>query len=98
MWNRLSNGFALAVSSWQLLWSDKKLILFPLLSGACSILVIATFCVPFLARPDLLHFPTDVNGNIQVPLWVYPALFAFYFVNYFVIIFFNSALITCAVM
>ena len=33
-----------------------------------------------------------------MPLWVYPVLFAFYFVNYFVIIFFNSALIGCAVL
>jgi Family of unknown function (DUF6159) len=98
MWNRISNGWALAGDSWQLLWQDKKLIVFPLISGTCSFFVILAFCVPFLANPELLDFPRDAQGHRQVPLWAYAALFAFYFVNYFVIIFFNSALISCAVL
>jgi len=98
MWNKLANGWSLAGSSWQLLWQDKKLLVFPLISGVCCFLVILAFCVPFLANPELLDFPQDAQGHTQVPLWVYPVLFAFYFVNYFVIIFFNSALISCAVL
>src|SRR5439155_1726273 len=31
-------------------------------------------------------------------LWTYPVAFAFYFCNYFVIVFCNSALISCALM
>jgi hypothetical protein len=98
MWNKISNGWALAGDSWHLLWQDKKLIVFPLISGVCSFFVILAFCVPFLANPELLDFPRDAQGNRPVPLWVYPTLFAFYFVNYFVIIFFNAALISCAVL
>ena len=98
MWNKISNGWTLAGNSWQLLRQDKKLIVFPLLSGASCFLVILAFAVPFLANPGLLDFPRDAQGQIEVPFWVYPALFAYYFVNYFVIIFFNSALISCAVL
>jgi hypothetical protein len=100
MWTKISNGWALAGDSWQVLQQDKKLILFPLVSGACSLLVIVAFFVPILANPALLDFIRDADGNghVQVPAWVFAALFAFYFVNYFVIIFFNAALISCAVL
>ncbi len=97
-WNKLSNGWTLAGNSWQLLWRDKKLIVFPMLSGVCCLLVVISFCVPFLANPELLNFPRDAQGHVEVPLWVYPVLFAYYFVNYFVIIFFNAALISCAIL
>jgi hypothetical protein len=98
MFEKISNSFSLAKSSWSLLWNDKKLILFPMLSGISCLLVIVSFCIPFLADPTLLHFPEDAQGKVQVPFWVYPVTFAFYFCNYFVVIFFNSALIGCAVM
>lgn len=98
MFDKLSNSFALAGSSWRLLWQDKKLIVFPLVSGIACFLVIVSFCIPFIANPALLDFPKDANGQEQVPLWVYPALFCYYFITYFVVIFFNSALISCAIL
>jgi hypothetical protein len=98
MFTKISNSFSLAGSSWRLLRDDKKLILFPVISGVCCLLVMVSFCIPFLANPGLLDFPHDAQGNVQIPIWVYPTLFAFYFVNYFVIIFFNAALISCAVL
>ena len=63
MWNKISNGWVLAGSSWQLLCQDKKLIVFPLISGTCCFLVIVAFCVPFLADPTLLNFPQDAQGT-----------------------------------
>jgi Family of unknown function (DUF6159) len=47
--------------------------------------------------PDLLDFPRDAQGNVEIPFRLYLTAFAFYFVTYFVVIFFNSALIGCAV-
>ncbi|MBY0524177.1 MAG: hypothetical protein K2R98_12300 [Gemmataceae bacterium] len=98
MFQKISNSFALATSSARLLWQEKQLLIFPFVSGLACLLVVASFCIPFIAHPALLDFPKDAQGDVQLPFWVYPALFSFYFVTYFVVIFFNSALISCAVL
>src|SRR6516162_6321216 len=93
MYQRLANSFALARSSWQVLRTDKKLVLFPILSGICCIVVLIAFWAPVL-----LAQPAFLQGQGQVPGWIYPLAFAFYFVNYFVIVFFNAALVSCALI
>ena len=99
MFERLSASFALASSSWQVLRTDKKLIVFPLLSGLSCLLVLAAFVLPFVAQPQWLQAVIDaVDADGQPPSWVYPVLFAYYFCNYFVIIFFNAALVSCALI
>lgn len=99
MFDKISNSWSMTMSSLRLLREEKSLVVFPILSGICCLLVILSFCVPFIAKPELLNFVDDQpNGDGRVPLWVYPVLFAFYFCNYFVVIFFNSALIGAAIM
>lgn len=95
MFERLSRSWSLASSSWRVVWQDKQLVLFPVLSALVSILVFASFLVPtvYLANQGGL---VDDQGQ---PYWTaYVLLFAFYFVSYFVVIFFNAALIFCALM
>jgi hypothetical protein len=99
MFDRLSASFALAQSSWRVLRTDKKLIVFPLLSGLSCLLVLAAFVLPFLARPQWLQAILDaMDADGRPPEWVYPLLFAYYFCNYFVIVFFNAALVSCALI
>jgi hypothetical protein len=99
MFERLSASFALAQSSWRVLRTDKKLIVFPFLSGVSCFLVLAAFALPFLAQPQWLRAVTDaMDANNKPPTWVYPVVFAYYFCNYFVIIFFNAALVSCALI
>jgi hypothetical protein len=93
VFERISNSFALARSSWRVLREDKKLVLFPVLSGIACVLVLISFAVPFIAMPQLVN---DLQQ--QAPWALYVIGFAFYFVNYFVIIFFNAALVSCALM
>jgi Family of unknown function (DUF6159) len=94
MFERISNGWSMARSSWRVLMSDKKLLLFPIVSGILSLLVFASFAVPLavLGEGKLL----DANGNLQI--WMYPIIFAFYFCSYFVVIFCNAALVSCALL
>jgi hypothetical protein len=94
MFDRISNGFAMARSSWRVLMDDKKLLLFPIVSGIMSLIVLASFGIPLgilFQKGQLL----DQQGNLH--LWVYPIIFAFYFVSYFVVIFCNAALVSCAI-
>lgn len=100
MFERISNGWQLMKQSWRVLMQDKELMIFPLLSGFSCMLVLASFIFPLfgLGYADILFEDNQLNQDeLQNPL-VYVILFAFYFVNYFVIVFFNSALISCAII
>jgi hypothetical protein len=97
MFERISNGIKLARSSWAVLVKDKHLLLFPIVSGFLFLLVLISFAVPLYVARDALEGAVDRN-NGQMPVWFYAIAFAFYFCSYFVIIFCNSALVSCAIM
>jgi len=97
MFERISRGFELARSSWAVLLKDKHLLVFPFVSGVLFLIVVASFAVPLAVLVDWNQFGQQAQNN-KVPIWVYPVTFAFYFCTYFVAIFCNSALISCALM
>ncbi len=90
MFEKFSHSWELVKSSAAVLSSDKELLIFPLLSAICSVIVAASFFVPAVLSG--LFNPDDPS-----PVF-YVLLFAFYVVQYFVIIFFNSALIGAAMI
>jgi hypothetical protein len=97
MFDRIWRSFDLARSSWRVLRTDKKLVIFPVISGIAALLVLASFAIPLaVLYANGTIDPNQNNG--QVPPWVYVVAFAYYFCSYFVIIFCNSALISCALM
>ena len=100
MFERVGNGWQLAQQSWRVLKLDKELLLFPLISGIACVFVMASFAVP-LWMSGYVGEVTDGNeeGVSQMHQIIgYVVLFAYYFANYFVIVFFNSALIACAII
>jgi len=89
MFESISRSIELVKTSWNILMDDKKLLVFPILSGIVTILVVLTFILPLL-------FSGALMGKAHAgPLVYYGLLFLFYIVSYFVVIFFNTALITC---
>lgn len=99
MFQRISNGFALAGSTWRVLIRDKHLLAFPLVSGFFFLLVVASFAVPLATLVDWNQVEQQMQkNNNKPPVWTYAVAFAFYFCTYFVIIFCNSALISCALL
>jgi hypothetical protein len=97
MFERISNSFSLAKSSWHVLIQDKKLVLFPVISGLACLLVVILFFVPTLLIAHTLGL-LDQNNQNAPTWWLLPVGFAFYFCTWFVIIFCNAALISCALM
>jgi hypothetical protein len=89
--DRLSNGWNIAMNSFKVLKEHKQLIIFPILSGFSILLVMGSFAMVLLSQagwdPDNLSF----EGT---PLY-YVLVFGFYLLNYFVVVFFNMALIHC---
>jgi hypothetical protein len=94
MFARFSHSWALVKASASVLRSDKELLLFPLLSALCSLVVAASFFVPAV----LGGLFTSMRDDRQPSIAVYALLFVFYVVQYFVIIFFNSALVGAALI
>ncbi len=81
------------MTSMKVLNANKQLIIFPILSGISLLLVIGSCVVPFLAIHGWDVKAVDINGNRAVMyLWT----FVFYIVNYFIVVFFNMALMHCA--
>lgn len=95
MFESLSRSWKFATTSYKVIWNNKRLLVFPLLSTLAAVLVIASFAVPLWATGQLDRWMEAAEGEQdpaqQAGLIV--TLFLFYFCNYFVIVFFNSALI-----
>lgn len=96
MFERISRGIELTRQSLGVLRQEKMLLVFPLFSGIACLIVLASFAVPLWTT----GYAESVLGEEQLPQdpVAYVLLFVFYFVNYFVIVFFNSALVSCAIV
>jgi hypothetical protein len=91
MFEKFSRSWSLIQASASVLRSDKELLVFPALSGLCSLIVIASFFVPIYSSGLFEHLGSrDARPTVTL------VTFAFYFVQYFVIVFFNSALVGAA--
>jgi hypothetical protein len=75
-----------------LLMEDKTLLVFPLFSSLAMLAVIASFAVPLV--PSFALWSS--HGADAMPPVTYVALFAFYWLQYSIVIFFNTALIEVA--
>lgn len=99
MFNAFSRSWQLGKQSLQVLKQDSQLIVFPLVSMVSCLIVLASFAVPLLLTTNIADvWQQSSQGshlNVQLTPLHYVVGFAFYFVNYAVIAFFNSALIAC---
>lgn len=91
---RLSNGWDLSMKSFSVLKENRQLILFPILSGLSMLLVVASFFVVLFAGSGFDGEAVNEYLN-QGAVAHYVLVFGYYVVNYFIIVFFNTALIHC---
>ncbi|MCP4096633.1 MAG: hypothetical protein GY748_10365, partial [Planctomycetaceae bacterium] len=100
MFNRLAAGWQLAKQSLNVLRLDKELLMFPILSGLACLVVTASFAAPLVFSGMLENVANQEGNDAAAPenLLFYGLMFLFYFATYFIIIFFNSALVACAII
>jgi len=89
--DRLSNGWKISINSFKILKENQQLIIFPILSGVSILLVIGSFTAGIFASADWDPDNIQETGT----LGTYLLVFLFYLVNYFIVVFFNMALIHC---
>jgi hypothetical protein len=89
MFEKFSRSWELMKASGAVLRSDKELLVFPVLSGFATLLLLATFVLPIFMFQLFAH-GNNVLGGILA--------FLFYFCSYSVTFFFNSALVAAALI
>lgn len=98
----IGRSWEFAKISYRMVWDHKNLMIFPILSTIAAGLVLASFILPLWGTGTLEQWAQVLDQESQSSgdpaygspvMWV--TLFLFYFCNYFVIVFFNSALVAC---
>jgi hypothetical protein len=92
MFDRLSRSFDLVKASATVLREQRQLLLFPIISGFAVIFIAATFIIPLLISGGLIH---ERGGFASLG---YAVTFLAYVVNYFVVFYFNTALVACVML
>lgn len=87
MFEKFSRSWNLVKASASVLRADKELMLFPILSALATLLVLATFALPAFTLKLFAGDSRIVGAALA---------FLFYFCQYAVIVFFNSALVAAA--
>ena len=88
MFAKWSRTWELTKQSFAVIAADKRLLIFPVLSGIAVLLVSVSFAIPILMSGKF--------DTAQMTPADYVVGFLFYFANYFVVLFFNCALVACA--
>jgi len=94
MFERFSRSWGLVKASAAVLAQDKELLVFPLISGVAVLLVLACFALPLFGLGALDGLSGHRGGTISVGYYL--VAFLFYVTQYFVIFFFNAALVGAA--
>jgi hypothetical protein len=96
MFERIGRGWGMAKASWAVLKLHPKLLFFPVFSGIAFLLLMLLIAVSVFAgsKSDLMRHLAE-NARADEPV-LYVLAFAFYFACTFIVIFFNAALIFCA--
>ena len=84
MFDRLKRSFYLVGASAQVLRQDRRLLLFPIISALSLVLVLIAFALPLFGM-------ASIDGIKRGG--AYSAAFLFYVVQYFIIFYFNTALV-----
>jgi hypothetical protein len=94
MAGKFSRSWSLVKASMAVLRSDKELLVFPFVSAIATLLVAATFIAPMIGFGVFEHL--DRNDPMRPMLYLWS--FGFYFVQYIVMFFFNTALVGAAMI
>jgi hypothetical protein len=93
MFDRFERSWDLASACMGLLWEDKSLLVFPLMSSIAMLLVVASFAVPLF---PLVVAMSAAGETHTLSSLAYLGLFLFYWIQFTIFTFFNTALVEVA--
>lgn len=86
---KIATTWQLMKDSWHVLMRDKALIAFPVVSAVACFLVFLAFVGPFIG----VNVFREAAGSTTSEALTWVVLFCYYLCNFFVVIFFNAALV-----
>jgi hypothetical protein len=95
MFSKFSRSWQLVKASASVLRQDKALLVFPAVSSLAALLVAITFIVPMVLMVPLTEVISE-DESVSIGFWIW--LFVFYLTQYFVMFFFNTALVGAAMI
>jgi len=96
MFDRFSRSWGLVKASASVLMKDQSLLIFPFISGLAALAVVACFALPLGGLSALDGLSGDEGKAVSMAQYV--GAFLFYLSQYFVIFFFNTALVGAAML
>jgi hypothetical protein len=90
---RFQRSYALAKESLVVLRSNPQLLAFPIVSSLFTIALTISFAIPFFLAAG---GPEGFKDPKNMPPMYYVVMAVFYLLSYFIVIFFNSGLVSCA--
>jgi hypothetical protein len=94
MMEKIGRTWSLMGACWQLLKEEKKILFFPFISATCCLGVVALFALPMFLSGNWR--PPAGDAKTAQLITYYGLWFLCYYCNYLVVVFFNVALISCA--
>lgn len=100
---KVAKGLDITRESWEVLKQDRELLVFPACSTIAAMTIIATigtagFLIPEFGRWMLTMLDEDSPHTLSEYALGVVCLFALYFVQWFIVVFFNTALVGCALI
>lgn len=96
MFGRMSYTFSIMGASWRVLKKDGELLVYGLLSAISMVLVCVAFILPIVATESYMLLGSEATPVEHASYWI--VVFLFYFANYFVMTFFNTAIVASAMI
>lgn len=88
---RISRGWKLTKLSLRVIRKDKEILLLPVLSAVVTLLLLASFVLGIFFSVGLGQVAEGVGAGAVIV-----GMAAFYFLSFFVMLFFNAAIVACA--
>ncbi len=96
MFSTIERSYAIFRQSLSVLRQDTEILIFPVLSGICTILAFAGIVYGGVVTGYFERLAASGERSLEATVPAYAALFVWYFVNWFIVLFFNVGVVACA--
>jgi hypothetical protein len=96
MFTTIRRSYAIFVQSLGVLRQDKEILLFPILSGIFTLVAMAGLIFGGVVTGFFQRLAESGDRSLEGNLLGYGALFVWYFVSWFIVLFFNVGVVACA--
>lgn len=96
MFSTIQRSYSIFKQSLSVLRKDKEILIFPLLSGIFTIIAMVGLISGGVMTGFFQRFLNSGDRGLANNIVAYAALFVWYFVSWFIVLFFNVAVVACA--